>query len=349
MKKFLSLLLMILTGLFCITSCANDSSLNSEVVSNSKNLASITMKYGCYNPAFTYFSASAENNDFSTILKEDAPEELCNEVYSICDDVSKYVNQKYGIDIHASKQVPVYICNLDEFLGGAGIAGVYDDVTDAIYFDPWILTVDCSQYYRLVAHECCHLLQAHMAPNAKGTERWLEIDDKSLGFTFCEGICENLAVAVTIWKSNSYFSEILGYVDEAYSARMIEISIPRLVEYYFTFNVSDFSKEVNSLIYTNTTYKISDSLPITPFEHLLCHIDMCGIYRASAYAGISQEGALYVYSAQAIIEMSCAMARNLPYNKKQELWSIIEQYDSASFKGSMLRDYSEVFESALYY
>lgn len=348
MKRILSLLLMVFTCMLSFISCASDTIANSTTVSNSENLAPITMEYGCYNPAFSYYVSSYETLNFSSASTEDAPEEICNEVYSICDDVCTYVNQKYGINISTSKRVPVYICNLDEFLGGNGIFGVYDDVTDAIYLDPWILTVDRSKYYRLLAHECCHLLQAHMAPSSVGAERWLEKDDRVLGFGLCEGICENLAVAVTAWKSTNYSSEIAGYVDETFLARMLEISIPKLVEYYFTFNVLDFSNEVNLLICKNTTYKLDNSATITPFEHLLCHADMCNIYRNYAYIGDAQKGALYVYSAKAIIEMSCAMARNLQNNKKQELWSIIEEYDKSSFKNSMLRDYSELFESALY-
>ena len=105
-----------------------------------------------------------------------------------------------------------------------------------------------------------------------------------------EGICEKVACEVTAWKSDAYLSDITGYIDETFAAQMLEISIPNLVEYFLTFDVATLAEEVNQLVDTNTTYDTSESANITPFEHLLCHIDMCGNYRPYAYVGDNQKG-----------------------------------------------------------
>lgn len=342
-KTVLALMLVIITVFSCTTGCtANSSS------TKTTNLAPISMKYGCINPAFQYFENSIDIACLTEIEKEPASKDFCTDFYSICDDVCTYVYQTYGIEIYMDTHIPIYVCNLEGYLGINGIAGLYDDHIDCIYIDEKLYQLDRTYYYRLLAHECCHMLQAHNAPNSRGVECLIEKDNKFLGYLLSEGICEKLSCDVTKWKSNTYVADISGYIDETYFVEMLEVSVPNLVKYFFSFDVEALEKDVNTLIYTNTTYNISENENITPFEHLLCHIDMCGNYRKYMYAGDNQAGSIYVYSAQSVIEMSCAMARNLCNDKKKTLWNILKEYDSVAFQNSMLRDYELLFKSVLF-
>lgn len=340
MKRIFLLVLTFVTVIFSGTGCTVNES-KTDVTSSNK----VSMQYGCVNPIFDYFDDSGIPS-LKDIDATEAPADLSREVYGIMDDVVTYLFQTYNLQLK-SHPVSIYVCDLEGFLKMPGVAGLYDNSTDSIYLDYWVTEVDRSSYYRLIAHEICHLLQSYNALDPSDKECFLEENNKFLGYHLSEGICEKIACEVTAWKSSEYDASPI-YKDEYYASYMIEVSVPNMTNFFFNYDVLSFEKEINDIIDANTTYDSSKCDNISAFEHLLYHIDMCGAYRNSAYAGDQQSGSIYVYSCTAVIEMCCAMSRNLPESKKEELWKIIYQYDNASFRGTMISQNEDLFKSALY-